>query len=42
MLDDDGLAQILKAHGYPHVPLQTEAVGEELMRYSKAIRSLMA
>jgi serine phosphatase RsbU (regulator of sigma subunit) len=38
MLGVDGLVQILKAHGYPHVPLPTKAVEEKLLRYSNAIR----
>jgi hypothetical protein len=30
--------QILKSHGYPHAPLATKAIEDELLRYSNAIR----
>ena len=38
MLDLDGLIGILKQQGYPQADLQMEALEEELLKYSNAIR----
>ena len=40
MLGVDGLVRILQSHDYPRKPLPIEAVEQELLRYSNAIRLL--
>jgi len=38
MLDIDGLVRILRAQGYPQADIQMDALEEELLKYSNAIR----
>jgi len=38
MLDVDGLVRILRAQGYPQAGIQMDALEEELLKYSNAIR----
>jgi serine phosphatase RsbU (regulator of sigma subunit) len=38
MLGVDGLVGILKNHGYPQADVEMEALEEELLKYSNAIR----
>ena len=40
MLGVEGLVRILQSHDYPRTPLPIEAVEQELLRYSNAIRLL--
>ena len=38
MLDVDGLVAILENHGYPDCSIDMDALEEELLKYSNAIR----